>query len=113
MIEYLQNHPNVLLANVALLNMIATLLPNLSRRIITILVEVIDIIMGQHSDDCESIVYNGNSLIHIDELSGILAALKAFPLNGGQSCAGQSVGAHPFRCSIGRESARTRSMVPR
>jgi hypothetical protein len=54
MIEYLQNHPNVLLADVGLLEMIATLLPNLSRRIITILVEVIDTIMGQHSDDCES-----------------------------------------------------------
>jgi len=52
MIEYLQNHPNVLLADVGLLEMIATLLPNLSRRIITILVEVIDTIMGQHSDDC-------------------------------------------------------------
>jgi hypothetical protein len=49
MIEYLQNHPNVLLADVGLLEM-----PNLSRRIITILVEVIDTIMGQHSDDCES-----------------------------------------------------------
>lgn len=55
MIEYLQNHPNVLLADVGLLEMIATLLPNLSRRIITILVEVIDTIMGQHSDDCASI----------------------------------------------------------
>jgi len=54
MIEYLQNHPNVLLADVGLLEMIATLLPNLSRRIITILVEVIDTIMGQHSDDCTS-----------------------------------------------------------
>lgn len=54
MIEYLQNHPNILLADVGLLEMIATLLPNLSRRIITILVEVIDTIMGQHSDDCES-----------------------------------------------------------
>jgi len=53
-IEYLQNHPNILLADVGLLEMIATLLPNLSRRIITILVEVIDTIMGQHSDDCES-----------------------------------------------------------
>jgi hypothetical protein len=54
MIEYLQNHPNVLLADVGLLEMIATLLQNLSRRIITILVEVIDTIMGQHSDDCTS-----------------------------------------------------------
>ena len=45
MIEYLQNHPNILLADVGLLEMIATLLPNLSRRIITILVEVIDTIM--------------------------------------------------------------------
>jgi hypothetical protein len=54
MIEYLQNHPNVLLADVGLLEMIATLLPNLSRRIITILVEVIDTIMGQRSDDCGS-----------------------------------------------------------
>jgi hypothetical protein len=54
MIEYLQNHPNDLLADVGLLEMIATLLPNLSRRIITILVEVIDTIMGQHSDDCTS-----------------------------------------------------------
>jgi hypothetical protein len=51
MIEYLQNRPSILLADVSLLNMIATLLPNLSRRIITILVEVIDTIMSQRSDD--------------------------------------------------------------
>jgi hypothetical protein len=53
MIEYLQNHPNVLLADVGLLEMIATLLPNLSKRIITILVEVIDTILTGQSDDCE------------------------------------------------------------
>jgi hypothetical protein len=79
MIEYLQNHPNVLLSDVGLLEMIATLLPNLSKRIITILVEVIDTILTQRSDDCE---FSKGQGLTIDELVGVLAALKAFPLNG-------------------------------
>lgn len=42
MIGYLQNSARVLLADVNLLEMIATLLPNLSRRIIITLVEEIN-----------------------------------------------------------------------
>ena len=42
MIEYLQSNARVLLADVGLLEMIATLLPNLSKRIIVVLVQEID-----------------------------------------------------------------------
>ena len=46
MIGYLQNPAPILLADVELLEMIATLLPNLSRRIIVTLVEEIDRCLG-------------------------------------------------------------------
>ena len=67
MVAYLRLSPSVLLENVNLLQMIADLLPNLSRRIISALNEIIDDLMvGKATYDHES----------------VLAALNAFPLDG-------------------------------
>lgn len=54
MIEYLQNSARVLLADVGLLEMIATLLPNLSKRIIVTLVQEIDECMAGRGSEGES-----------------------------------------------------------
>lgn len=54
MIEYLQNSAQVLLADVGLLEMIATLLPNLSKRIIVTLVQEIDECMAGRGSEGES-----------------------------------------------------------
>jgi hypothetical protein len=54
MISYLHCRPATLLADVALLEMIATLLPNLSRRIIQTLADIIDDLMSGTQSICES-----------------------------------------------------------
>lgn len=52
MIEYLYCSPSVLLADVGLLQMIATLLPNLARRIIQTLSDIVDDLMSGQSESC-------------------------------------------------------------
>jgi hypothetical protein len=54
MIEYLQNSARVLLADVGLLEMIPTLLPNLSKRIIVTLVQEIDECMAGRGSEGKS-----------------------------------------------------------
>lgn len=72
MIEYLKNDAHILLADVGLLEMIATLLPNLSKRIIVTLVQEIDkcMLAEGRGEDTET------------ALVAVLVALKAFPLSG-------------------------------
>lgn len=52
MIEYLLCPPAILLGDVCLLEMIATLLPNLSRRIIQILSDIIDDVIAHKVFPC-------------------------------------------------------------
>lgn len=72
MIEYLKKDARILLADVGLLEMIATLLPNLSKGIIVTLVQEIDACMRIEPGK----VHGGT------DLESVLVALKAFPLNG-------------------------------
>ncbi|WVQ82472.1 hypothetical protein IAT38_004601 [Cryptococcus sp. DSM 104549] len=67
MIEYLHSPHHVLLADVELLEMIATLLPNLARRIIQTLTDVIDDLLGEKSCGYPT--------------ESVLEALNVFPLN--------------------------------
>ena len=54
MIDYLYCGPSVLLADVGLLEMIATLLPNLARRIIQTLSDIVDDLMSGKPCSCKS-----------------------------------------------------------
>ena len=54
MIEYLHFSPSILLKDVALLEMIATLLPSLSKRIVQIMIEVIDSLIIDKECTCMS-----------------------------------------------------------
>ena len=68
MVDYLRLPPAILLGEVQLLQSIATLLPQLSRRITQTLTEIIqDLVSGK---DCAF------------EHAAVLSALNAFPLNG-------------------------------
>jgi hypothetical protein len=54
MIDYLHFSPSILLKDVALLEMIATLLPSLSKRIVQIMMEVIDSLIIDKECTCMS-----------------------------------------------------------
>lgn len=54
MVEYLRSLPDVLLADVKLLESIAILLPKLSPRIILTMTEIIDDLIHGRADACES-----------------------------------------------------------
>ncbi|OCF37694.1 hypothetical protein I316_00821 [Kwoniella heveanensis BCC8398] len=68
MVEYLHSSHHILLADVELLEMIATLLPNLTRRIIQTLNGIIDDLLSNKKCDCEWAI------------EAVLDALNVFPL---------------------------------
>jgi len=68
MVEYLRSPPSILLADVALLEGVASLLPKLARRIIQTLTEIID----------DLVVGRPGGYTH----ESVLEALNVFPLDG-------------------------------
>ena len=87
MIEYLRCTPSVLLADVTLLKMIATLLPNLAMRIIQTLNEIVDDLVADKTCHCEcrGSAYSNlprQTLMDVDEHEAVLEALNVFPLHG-------------------------------
>ncbi|EIW72381.1 hypothetical protein TREMEDRAFT_26582 [Tremella mesenterica DSM 1558] len=73
MIEYLHCKPSILLADVALLEQIATLLPNLARKTIQIMTDIIDDLISGKPCSCQSLTHEA-----------VLAALSVFPLGDAQ-----------------------------
>ena len=72
MVEYLRSPPHILLADVTLLEGIATLLPKLARRIVQTLTEIIDDLVVGRRDG-----YSHES---------VLESLNVFPLDGKSCC---------------------------
>lgn len=78
MIEYLHSPHHVLLEDVELLEMIATLLPNLAKRIIQTLIDIIDELL-HHDDDDGDDEKDGSGGYRRES---VLEALNVFPLRG-------------------------------
>ena len=100
MIVYLHLPPDVLLQNVGLLEMIATLLPNLARRIIQILSDMIDDITSHRLCSSESLT--NSILLTPVELAAVLEAIAIFPLEGEKLTSSRL--ADPRRCPAHRKS---------
>nr|ODN96689.1 hypothetical protein L204_03398 [Cryptococcus depauperatus CBS 7855] len=80
MIEYLHSPRHILLADVELLEMIATLLPNLARRIVQTLTDIIDDLLAEEKgEDGESRKMDKEERGY--GLESVLEALNVFPLN--------------------------------
>lgn len=99
MIEYLHCSPAILLGGVGLLKMIATLLPNLSRRIIQTVSDVIDDVRSARSGSVS--------------LEAVLEALAVFPLDGESSWRGEANRSDMDRSPAVRQGTGTRSLEPR
>ncbi|OXG92409.1 hypothetical protein C345_05935 [Cryptococcus neoformans A2-102-5] len=76
MIEYLHSPHHVLLEDVELLEMIATLLPNLAKRIIQTLIDIIDELLHHDDDDGDDEKDGGGGY----RRESVLEALNVFPL---------------------------------
>lgn len=79
MIEYLHSPHHVLLEDVELLEMIATLLPNLAKRIIQTLIDIIDALLHDDDDDDGDDEKDGSGGYRRES---VLEALNVFPLRG-------------------------------
>lgn len=79
MIEYLHSPHHVLLEDVELLEMIATLLPNLAKRIIQTLIDIIDALLHDDDDDDRGDEKDGSGGYRRES---VLEALNVFPLRG-------------------------------
>lgn len=79
MIEYLHSPHHVLLEDVELLEMIATLLPNLAKRIIQTLIDIIDALLHDDDDDDGDDEKDGGGGYRRES---VLEALNVFPLRG-------------------------------
>lgn len=78
MIEYLHSPHHVLLEDVELLEMIATLLPNLAKRIIQTLIDIIDALLHDDDDDGDGEKDGSGGY----RRESVLEALNVFPLRG-------------------------------
>ncbi|KIR78890.1 hypothetical protein I306_04100 [Cryptococcus gattii EJB2] len=83
MISYLHSPPHVLLENVHLLEMIATLLPNLAKRIIQTLMDIIDTLLEDDEKDKKDEKGGGRAKGEKGcRRESVLEALNVFPLRG-------------------------------
>lgn len=83
MISYLLSPPHVLLENVHLLEMIATLLPNLAKRIIQTLTDIIDTLLEDDGKDEKDEKDGGRAKGEKGcRRESVLEALNVFPLRG-------------------------------
>lgn len=83
MFAYLDSPASTLLADVNLLEMIGTLIPGLSRRVVGILVGMIEGLLEGAEGDCEFSNYWKTGCITLSSvrLEEVLKALNAFPLS--------------------------------
>lgn len=80
MISYLHSPPHVLLEDLHLLEMIATLLPNLGERIIQTLTDIIDTLLeDDEKDEKDGVRAKGEKGYRRES---VLEALNVFPLRG-------------------------------
>jgi hypothetical protein len=82
-VRYLHCPPGILLADVGLLEMIATLLPNLASRVIQLLSGIVDDLLAEKSSERMFSYLRGELRLYVtDGHAQVLYALGVFPLNG-------------------------------
>lgn len=82
MVEYLHSPHHVLLDDVELLEMIATLLPNLAKRIVQTLTDIIDALLHDGEEKKKGDDDSGGKGDREYRRESVLEALNVFPLRG-------------------------------